>query len=119
MKVVLDTSFILTALKVNLDFFLAEDFGDLILPKQVILELKKKALGKGKDNEKASLALDIIQKNKEKFKIINLEKKFVDAGIKRYVKNKKIIVATMDRELKNSLNTNILTIRGKKKLVLT
>tara|TARA_Y100000310_G_C20658072_1_gene803093 strand:+ start:1683 stop:2114 length:432 start_codon:yes stop_codon:yes gene_type:complete len=119
MDVLLDTSFILTALKEKLDIFQAEEFGDLILPEQVILELKKKALGNGKDNEKAKLGLDIIQKNKEKLKIINLDKKYVDAGIKRYAKKKKIIVATLDKELKTQLKgTSILTIRGKKKFAL-
>jgi rRNA-processing protein FCF1 len=121
MEVLLDTSFILTALKEKIDFLKAEEYGKLLLPKQVLEELKKlNKKARIKDRENARLALEIITKNKGKFKFIKLKKKYADAGIKRYIKNKKVIVATLDRELKRELKgkAKILTIRAKKKLVL-
>ncbi len=121
MEVLLDTNFILSCLKEKIDFLQAEQFGNLVLPLQVIDELRKKAeKGKRKEREVAKLALDIIQENKGNFKIIKLEKKFVDAGIVKYVQDKeKIIVATLDKELKKKLKgkTRILTLRARKKLV--
>ncbi len=123
MEVLLDTSFILTCLKEKIDFLQAGEYGKLILPLQVIDELRKKTeKGKAKERETAKLALNIIQENKSNFKIIKLEKKFVDAGIKKYVSRKKkdAIVATLDKELKKAIKdkANILVIRGRKKFEL-
>jgi len=123
MEVLLDTNFIITCVKEKIDFLQAGEYGELILPLQVIDELRKKVeRGKGQEKEFAKLALDIIQKNKINFKIIKLDKKFVDVGIKKYVsaKKDKVIVATLDRELKKELKNkiNILTIRARKKFEL-
>ena len=123
MEVILDTSFILTCIKEKIDFLEAEDYGELVLPMQVLEELDRfQDKGELKEREQAKLALDIIEKNKGKFKVVDLEKKFVDAGIKSYVKGKKgkIIVASLDAELKRELRgkARILTIRARKKLML-
>jgi len=121
MEVILDTSFILTCLKEKIDFLEAEDYGELVLPMQVLEELDIfQDKGELKEREQAKLALDIIEKNKGKFKVVGLEKKFVDAGIKIYVKGKKVIVASLDAELKRELKgkARILTIRARKKLAL-
>jgi len=118
MELILDTSFILTCLKEGIDFLEAEEFGSLVLPLQVIEEIDKVKEKPGKEGELADLALDIIEKNKNKFKIVDLGKKFADAGIKRYVKGKKVVVATIDRELKRELRGRVsfLVIRARKKL---
>jgi len=123
MEVVLDTNFILTCLKEKIDFLRAGEYGQLILPLQVIDELRKKTeKSKRREREVAKLALDIIQKNRSNFKIIELEKKFVDVGIKKYVSGKKgnVIVATLDKELKKEIKdkANILVIRARKKFEL-
>ena len=120
-KVILDTSFILSCVKEKKDFIQAEDYGEFLLPELVVKELKKKAEeGKGKEREVAELALEIIRKNKKKFRFIKLEKGYVDAGILKYAQDKeRIIVATLDRDLKRKLKgkARILTLRARKKLV--
>jgi len=125
MEVVLDTSFILTCLRERIDFLRAGDFGALILPIQVIDELENlNEEKKGMEREVVSLALDIIKNNKRKFRVVNLDRKHVDAGIKRYVEGKKqknkIIVATMDSGLKKQVKgkAKFLVVRGRKKLEL-
>jgi len=124
MEVILDTSFILTCLKERIDFLQAEEFGKLVLPRQVLSEIDKlRREGKRKEKELSSLALDIIQANTKKFEIIELNKKYVDSGIREYVREnskKKLIVATLDKNLKKELRgkAGILTIRARKKLEL-
>ena len=120
MEVILDTSFILSCLGKKIDFLEAERFGSLVLPLQVLNELDKIKKKHGKESQQASLALQIIEKNKDKFKIIVLEKKFVDAGILAYAGKNKVAVATLDKELKKELKgrARILAIRARKKLEL-
>ncbi len=122
MKILLDTSFILTCLKEGIDFLEAENFGKLVLPSEVINELEKlKENKKGEEKLRAELALDIIGKTKDSFEIINLNSGHVDSGIINFVKNRKIIVATMDKELKKKLKNKVrvLSIRARKKLELS
>jgi rRNA-processing protein FCF1 len=120
MEIILDTSFILTCIKEKIDFFDAEEFGQLVLPDLVLYELEKLIKGNSKESQQAKLALSIIGRNKDRFKIISLDKKNVDAGIKKYVSGRKVIVATLDRELKRELKgkAGILVIRAKKKMSL-
>ena len=121
--VLLDTNFILTCVKQKIDFF--EDIKfmgmKIIISKQVIDEIKrivnsKKKLHFRKD---AELSLRILEKEKNSFKKINLSKygKNTDKRIKNFAdKNENIIVATLDRELKNKIKNRKLVIRGKKRL---
>ena len=123
MEVILDTSFILTWIKEKIDFLIARDFGNLILPLQVIDELRQLVeKKKGREKNNAKLALDIIETNRTNFKIFELETKHVDSGILNYVKNKegKIIIATIDKEMKRKLRGRVrfLVIRAGKKLEL-
>jgi len=122
MEIILDTSFILSCLKEKIDFLDAENFGKLVLATQVLEELENLTeKDKAKEREIARLALKIIEKNKDKFKIIELERKYVDSGILKYVQgNTEVIVATIDKELKRKLKgiARILTIRARKKLSL-
>jgi len=117
MKILLDTNFILTCIKEKLDFSDASRFGKVVIPEEVINELKGLSeKSRGLQKERAILALDIIRANK--FKIIKLKKKFVDEGIREYVKKGGgVVVATLDRELKKSLKNKakILVIRAKKR----
>ena len=120
-NVILDTNFILTAIKYKIDFLDGIKFLGLtpIIPIQVINELKKiiKSKKKGKFKEHAELALKILQK--KKIKKIDIKHDYVDKGILNYAKeNKGIIIATMDRELKDKLPNRKLIIRAMKRLEL-
>ncbi len=118
-QTILDTNFILICIKQKIDFF--EELGlegiQIIIPKQVIDEIKKIATSKQKlkYRENAKLALKLLEENK--FKKIDLGKGHVDKRIIDYSKNNKnIVVATLDKELKNKIKNPKLVIRGKKKL---
>jgi len=121
--VLLDTNFILTCVKQKIDFFYDIKFMGLkiLIPKQVINEIKKIVESKKKLHfrKDAELALRILEKEKNSFKKIDLSDygKNTDKRIKNFAdKNKDIIVATLDRELKNKIKNKKLVIRGKKKL---
>ena len=112
-KVILDTSFILSCIRNKIDFF--EDIFlmgiGIIIPKEVISEIER---FEGKKTE-ANLALILLSKNK--FEKINFGKGHVDKKIIAYAKeNPKIIVATLDRDIKKKVSNNKLVIRNKKKL---
>ena len=122
MKILLDTNFILSCVRQKIDFYnyINENYDEgveFLVPEEVLEELKKISERKGekiKDKESAKVILKIIEKLR--IKKIKLNKKHVDDGIVNYLKNKKIILATLDRDLKKRVKNKILTIRGKKKL---
>ena len=122
MVVVLDTNFILEMVKEKVDFLDIENYGKILIPRLVLAELDKVRREAGlKDRGLAELALKIIEKIKDRVSFIELDKKFVDAGIIDYSsKNKEVIVATIDRDLKKELagKARILTLVNRKKLVL-
>lgn len=110
-QVLLDTSFILTSIKNKIDFL--DEISSLgltpLIPKQVMVELE------GITNGESKLALKILKKNE--IKMIDLETKNTDYGIIAYAKkNIGLVVATLDREIKNAIKNNKLIIRGKKNL---
>lgn len=120
-KTILDTNFILTCVKQKIDFFEEIKFMgmEILIPKQVINELRIITSSKKKLHfrEDAVLSLKLLEKNS--FKKIDLSKygKNTDKGIKNCAeKNKDIIIATLDKELKNKIKNQKLVIRGKKKL---
>lgn len=110
-QTILDSSFIVTCAKQKIDFFEDLKFRgfQIIIPKQVILEIKKLK------DKNAELSLKILQKNN--FKTIDLGKGHVDNLIIKFAeKNKEVVVATLDREIKAKTKNNKLIIRGKNKL---
>lgn len=118
-QVLLDTNFILTCIKQKIDFFEEIKFSGMgvLIPEQVIGEIKKIVNSKQKahSRETAEIALRILDKHR--FKKVKLDKKNVDKGIKCFAdKNKDIVVATLDRELKKKIKRQKLVIREKKKL---
>ena len=122
-KIILDTNFILTCVKQKIDFFEEIKFMgmEILIPKQVINELKKVANSKKKLHfrKDAELSLKLLEKEKNSFKKIDLLKygKNTDKRLNNFAeKNKNIIVATLDRELKNKIKNPKLVIREKKKL---
>jgi rRNA-processing protein FCF1 len=79
---------------------------EILIPKEVIEELKKK---------QAKTALKLIEKSS--FKEINLGTNDVDNGIIQQAKqNPSLIVATLDTEIKTSVKNHKLVIRNKKQL---
>ena len=121
--VLLDTNFILTCVKQKIDFFEEIKFlgMEIVIPKQVINELERIFNSKKKLHfkENAKLALKLLEKEKNSFKKIDLSDygKNTDKRIKNFAdKNKNIIIATLDRELKTKIKNHKLIIKGKKKL---
>ncbi len=123
MKILLDTNFILTTMKQKIDFpNLADEIFsepiEWVVPQQVLNELgnlKDRNGMKRKDRAAAGLGFDILQTiNPE---IVELQKnRNVDIGIVNYIVGKDIILATLDRDLKNRIKNKILTIRNRKML---
>lgn len=114
MKVILDTSFILTCIKQKIDFFenLALGGFEIFIPKQVIQELESLSQTK----PEASLALFILEKNK--FKELEIPGKKTDSAIINFSKkNSEYVVATLDEEIKKKTrHRRKIVIRGKKGL---
>ncbi len=118
-EAILDTNFILTCVKQKIDFFHDLELGGIkiLIPKQVIKEIKNIASSKKKLHfrEDAKLALKILDKNN--FKQVNLKVGYVDKALIQFAQeNKKIIVATLDKEIKNKIQTPKLVIRRKTRL---
>ncbi len=117
-QVLLDTSFILTSIRNKIDFIEELTFKGLniLIPKQVLQEIKKITESKKKlrFRDEAALALKILEQSK--FKQIDLKGKNTDNGIVKYSKENDVIVATLDQELKRNVWGQRLVIRGKKKL---
>jgi rRNA-processing protein FCF1 len=118
-KVILDSSFILSCVKQKIDFF--EDIKlmglQILIPDQVINEIKGIVNSKKKLHfrEDAKLALRLIEKNT--FEKIDLKSKSVDKAIINFAnENLEIIVATLDKEIKEKIKNQKLVIRRKKHL---
>lgn len=81
------------------------------IPKQVIVEVE----GLAKSRDDAKVALKLLKKNS--FIEIDLKQKNVDNALIKFAeKNKDVVVATLDREIKKKVKNSKLVIRGKKKL---
>ena len=118
-QTILDTNFILTCVKQKIDFFRdIPNMGvQILIPKQVIEEIKRVANStkKLKFRDDAKLAQVILEKNK--FTQIDIRGKYVDKGLIKYAKDHpRLIIATLDRDIKNKTTNSKLIIRGKKKL---
>jgi len=118
-KVVLDTNFILTSVKQKIDFI--EEITlmgiKIIIPLQVIRELEKVAESKKKlkFRDDANLALKLLKQSK--FEEIDLKERYVDKGLIKYAEeNKSVIIATLDKDIKNKVNNHKLVIRERKRL---
>lgn len=110
----------MSCVKEKTDFLSKLEHEKLLLPEQVIEELEGiKVKGERKERENADLALQIIEKNKDKFIIFNLGKNNVDLGIIKYAERmKNVAVATIDKELKKQLKgiAKILALRKGRKI---
>jgi len=120
-QAILDTNFILTCIKQKIDFFRdIPNMGvQILIPRQVIEEVKRvsNSTKKLKFRDDAKLAQVILEKNK--FTQIDIRGKYVDKGLINYAKDHpRLIVATLDKEIKSKIVNSKLIIRGKKKLEL-
>ena len=118
-KVILDTNFILTCIRQKIDFFeeLKLEGIEILIPEQVIQETKRISESKKKlrFREEASIALKMLEKNS--FKKIHLTEKKVDTGISKFAeKNKKILIATLDKKLQKRFQNPKVIIRERKRL---
>ncbi len=119
-KVILDTSFILDAVKFKIDLddimnIINQPY-EILIPDAVIHELMQIAKNKGKTGSNAKVALEIIKK--KKFKLIKTSETSADRAILT-VADKDVIVGTSDKKLKESLkkrNINLILVRAKKHL---
>jgi uncharacterized protein len=120
MKIILlDTNFMITCVKQKIDFF--EEINlmgmKIFVPEEVIKEIKKIANSKQKAHSKdaAEITLKILEKNI--FEKIDLDNKNVDKGIIKFAnKNKDVVIATLDKEIKDKIENPKLVIRQKKRL---
>lgn len=128
MKVVIDTNFIVYCAKQKIDFMaelgrILDSKFTVIVPSIVLEELQKLAVTKKAkriDREAAMLALQIIEKNREKgvISVRKIEAETADGAILQN-DGKDTIVATLDRALRQRLkNAKILVIRQKRYLQL-
>jgi len=122
-KILLDTNFLLIPAQFNVDIFseidrlMLENYHLFVLDK-TIAELKKITADRKqslKHRNAAKLALQLIKAKQVKI-IETAEDLPVDDLIARMQKD--YIVATQDIALKRRLNTKIITLRAKKKLIV-
>lgn len=118
-NIILDTNFILTCIRNKIDFFeeIKLNGAKIIIPNPVIEEIKRicKTNQSIKFRQEAKIALKILEKNS--FQKVNLLGRTVDDGIANFAKtDKKLIVATLDKNLQKKFENQKMIIRGKKKL---
>mgnify|MGYP001173107703 FL=1 len=116
MKVLLDTSFIVSCIRKRIDFLtgLKEQGFEIFLPREVLQELKdlkKKSSTSQEDRLAINVAFEMFEK--EDFKKISLGGKNVDLGLIEKGKNG-FFIATLDAEIKNSIPNKIVIFSSKK-----
>ena len=105
-QVLLDTNFIISCVRQKIDFF--EEIPlmglEILIPRQVFNEIKKLSKSREGANirEEADLALKLLNRNK--FTLMKLKYNYVDKGIEKMAdENKDLIIATLDKELKEKI----------------
>lgn len=116
---ILDTSFILTAVRNRIDLIEELQFMGLkiVIPKQVIEEIKKVAKSEKRLHfrEDAELALKLL--SVYPYQEVDIGKGHVDNQIIEYAKkNKHVFVGTIDEGLGSKLTNRKIIIRNKKQL---
>jgi len=126
MKILLDTNFILTCAVegINYNSFmngLTSEEVKWIVPEEVLRELKGLKIGgkiKIKERNAVDIGIEIIRSIGVGVVKLSDSNADVDTKIVNYLKEKDIVLATLDKELKKRVKNRILTIRAKKKLEL-
>ncbi len=113
MKILLDTSFLLTAIRYKVDIFNKLKGHNLIVLDGIKKELENLIKRKKRGKLEAKIVLELLKR--KKIKIKKAKKKIVDDAI---VAEKNMAVATQDKELKSRLKERkIITIRQKRLLI--
>ncbi len=120
-KVILDTNFILTCIRNKIDFYEELLFRghSVLIPVEVIAEIGRlqKSRKKLKFREEAGLALKLIESGN--YEEVSAPGKYVDKGLKKYCdEHPRVILATLDKELKKAVKNRKMVIRNRKKLEL-
>ncbi len=123
MKILIDTNFILTCVRQKIDLASAEDVLnekiDWLVPQDVLNELgnlKDRPGMKIEDKTAAKISFEILQLLQPEVIQIPGKNPNIDMKILSYMLGKDIVLATLDRGMKNRTKNKILTIRGKKGL---
>lgn len=118
-QAILDTNFILACIKQKIDFF--EDLElkgiKILIPRQSIQEIEKISESTQKLHFKndAKLAMKILESNN--FEEVDLKINNVDEGIINLAKkDRNLIIATLDKKLKEKVKNQKIAIRLKKKI---
>jgi len=126
MKILLDTNFIITCVKQKINFDatmngLTSEEVKWIVPEEVLQELRGLKIGgkiKIKERNAATIGIEIVtQLGAEVIKLSSTAND-VDTKIVNYIADKPIILATLDKNLKQRVKNKILTIRNKKNLII-
>jgi len=127
MEIILDTNFLLVCAKQKIDLFYELDrilpSYKIVIPRRVLEELETLKSRKEltiKERDSASLALQILEKRKEKIKLLDLTGN-VDKSIVNYtLNNEDVVMASLDGGMRKHVKgkAKILTIRNKKTLSL-
>ncbi len=117
-KVLLDTSFILSCVRANVDFLEGLFSLDLypIVPLQVLKELRSITHSKNKlrHRNEALLSLKMLKDN---VGAVDLRSKNVDDGIVAFLKaHKSVLLATLDRNLGLRVNNEKIILRQRKRI---
>ena len=118
-KILLDSSFLISAAKEKLDLFEKLQEYEILIPEQVINETFRVSQSNQslKNKEAAELALKILYKSKDNFKKIDLGQGHTDTQMIKYVEeNQGSIVATLDKEIKSRLKGKTMILRKGKKV---
>jgi len=124
MKILLDTNFIITCAmqKINFDAImngLTSEEVKWIVPEEVLTELRGLKFGgkiKIKERNAVTIGIEIIEKLGVKVVKLSETANDVDTKIVNYIKDKPIVLATLDKALQKRTSNKILTIRGKNNL---
>ena len=118
-QVLLDTNFIISCARQRIDFFEQIPLMgmEILIPKQVIDEIK--LLSKSRDGalvrEGGDLAMKLLNRNK--FTLMKLRRNDVDKGIIELGEDDPdLIIATLDKKLKEQIKNHKMIIVGRKKL---
>jgi len=113
MKIVLDTNFLVSALKYKISLFDELTGEELFIVDKTKHELEKLIKGKkASDRQRAKIILALLKRKKIK-EIKSKKEETVDDTLARL---KNYVIATQDKELKRRISGKLLIIRAKKKL---
>jgi len=117
-KLLLDSSFLISVAREKIDLFENLQEYEILVPEQVIEEtFKISQKGESKsDKDAAQLALNLLYEHRKQIQRIDIGEGHTDNNIiKLAEQDKSIIVATLDKEIRNQLKGRCLIFREKNK----